>query len=585
MITRESGLPEEKHLALLPFKSIGGGPSGEAYCDGLVESVATRLTRLDLTSGKLFVVPFSEIRSENVTSARKAYEQFGVNLVITGSVDQSAGRMKITTNLVDPVTSRQIDARALNLGTEQLGTELDQLLQGIVEMMGLALTPAASNETVTPAAGTRDVYRLLTEARGYLQRYDTAGNVDRAIETLQRAIDLEQGYYPAYARLAEAYLRKYARLSDPDLLSSAREYADQAVKLSPTYAISHAIRASILRETGDYKKAIEEYQRELTLGSTDADVYLELARTYRTTGEMDDAERTYQQAVKAQPLNWRVHQSLGVFYYLDGRYQEADQALQRAIQITGKNQMLLRNLAGIYLAMGRFRKAADYAQKALEIQPAAKTYANLGTALFYQGLFDEAVKAFREAITEKDSVYSNWGDLGDAYRWSRKDKDKAAKAYQTAVAKAQEVLKVNPQAPDVLALIALYRAKLGQCPAAFETLTSVPKEFASGIGYLFKRATISELCNRRAGALEALSQALDAGYPLGFVNRDPELAKLRQDPRYAELVRPHERTDSGRPSSNGGGQNTIEGEPHRQPAGVAPWFLAAPRLTIAAPQG
>ena len=40
-------LPEQKHIAVLPFENLGGDPSNQAFTDGLVESLTSKLSQLE----------------------------------------------------------------------------------------------------------------------------------------------------------------------------------------------------------------------------------------------------------------------------------------------------------------------------------------------------------------------------------------------------------------------------------------------------------------------------------------------------------------------------------------------------------
>ena len=55
-------LPEQKLVAVLPFRSIGGDAGQQAFCDGLTETVTTALTRL----GSFSVVSTTDARWSRV---------------------------------------------------------------------------------------------------------------------------------------------------------------------------------------------------------------------------------------------------------------------------------------------------------------------------------------------------------------------------------------------------------------------------------------------------------------------------------------------------------------------------------------
>ena len=55
---------------------------------------------------------------------------------------------------------------------------------------------------------TPDAYSAYLEGRGLLSRYDVKGNLDKAITSFRRAVDLDPKFALAWAGLGEAYWRQ-----------------------------------------------------------------------------------------------------------------------------------------------------------------------------------------------------------------------------------------------------------------------------------------------------------------------------------------------------------------------------------------
>jgi hypothetical protein len=69
---------------------------------------------------------------------------------------------------------------------------------------------------------------------------------------------------------------------------------------------------------------------------------------------------------------------------------------------------------------------------------------------------------------------------------------------------------------------------------------------------LFARVEVLEAVGERDRALEALGKALRAGFPAEEVARNPDLAHLRDDPRYGQILAQY----SPRASKPGGNKNS-----------------------------
>src|SRR5262249_60386531 len=89
------------------------------------------------------------------------------------------------------------------------------------------------------------------------------GDVDGAIDALERAIQLDGNYAVAHAALSEAYLRKYSITLDPGWIPRAQASADAAIALDPSLPYAHAVRGLFYRTTGQHERAIGELQAAL----------------------------------------------------------------------------------------------------------------------------------------------------------------------------------------------------------------------------------------------------------------------------------------------------------------------------------
>jgi len=193
---------------------------------------------------------------------------------------------------------------------------------------------------------------------------------------------------------------------------------------------------------------------------------------------------------------------------------------------------VLRDLGAAYHALDRDDDAVAALQHALEIKPAADVYSNLGTILFYQGKYDESVPAFEKTVSLSANDFDSWGNLGDAYRWSSGQKDKAKSAYQQAIQLVQGEIAKNPAQIDLKADLAMYLAKSGDKRAALRALKPVEDAHSKDPAVLYNSAVVYELCGDRDNALNSLLAAVQAGQDLNDIKNEPEFVSLRADPRY-----------------------------------------------------
>ncbi|HYM13616.1 MAG TPA: tetratricopeptide repeat protein, partial [Bryobacterales bacterium] len=526
----------EKQLAVLPFQNVSGDEADRAFCDGLVETLTSKLTQLEQFQGELRVVPASEVRREKVKSAREAREVFGVPLVITGSVSRSGEEVLLTANLVDAKTLLQIRSRTIRTRVEDLSSLQDSAVKEIVDMLQLEIEPQAkralsAGETTVPGA-----YDFYLRGRGYLQDYDRAGNVDNAIALFDRALEKDPNYALAYAGLGEAYWQKHRLTRDPQWIEQAQKSCDSAVRLNDQLAPVHVTLGVLYRGTGKYEKAVEELTTALKLDPGSPDAYRELAAAYEAMGNLEQAEATYRKAIQLRPSYWAGYSDLGAFDFRRGRYAEAETQYRAVIGLTPDNANAYSNLGGIYHLLGRLDEAEKALQRSIAIKPTASAYSNLGTIYYFQGRYAEAVPMMEKAIELGTTNYKIFGNLAEAYQQTPQWAAKAPDAFRRAVELAERQREVNPKDAQVWASLAVYHAKLGNQQKAGEEIEQALRLGPQDVSVVFKSALVYELTGRRDRALEALAAAIGKGYSMQEIRTAADLEQLRQDPRYRKLV-------------------------------------------------
>ena len=112
LLSRRAAAGGEKHIAVLPFDNIGNNPANEALSEGLMDSLTSKLSNLEVgpqgdEQQSLWVVPASEVRRRKVTDPEAALREFGATLVVKGSVLRDESGVHLTVNLIRTKDVRQ----------------------------------------------------------------------------------------------------------------------------------------------------------------------------------------------------------------------------------------------------------------------------------------------------------------------------------------------------------------------------------------------------------------------------------------------------------------------------------------------
>jgi DNA-binding winged helix-turn-helix (wHTH) protein/Tfp pilus assembly protein PilF len=169
--------------------------------------------------------------------------------------------------------------------------------------------PAGSSSEPANEAYLRGIYFLQHE------------EYDNAEASFQKAIFLDQGFAPAYAKLALVQLKRLDRPADPEVAETA---ARRAVALDPDLADAHAALGQILfLRHLEWSGAGQEFQRALELDPRSADALVSYSLYLAALGRHAEAIASVKQARELDPALIGAASNYAWYFYLDHQYEEA----------------------------------------------------------------------------------------------------------------------------------------------------------------------------------------------------------------------------------------------------------------------
>jgi serine/threonine-protein kinase len=528
-------LPDQKHIVVLPFTNIGGDSSRQAFCDGLVEMITSKLAQLRAPRrAAMWVVATSEARK--ITSAEEAHQRFGVTLAVAGTVQYEKNQTRVTLNLLDAKTKLLVGSSIIDSRAETVFELQDRVVAEVAKLVEIEFRPEELRGLSAGRALDSKAYELYLQGRGYLYRYEKPQNINSAIDVFEKALRQDTSYALAYAGLGEAYWRKYEATRDPQWIKSAMSYCKRALELGDALAPVHITMGLIQNGGGRYEEAVEQFERALAIDSLSSDAYRELAKAYQALNDTSRAEETYKKAIGLNPGYWAGYNNLGAFYYSTARYAEAATAFRRVTELTPDNYRAYNNLGGMYFYLGRQDEARMAFERSITIEPKNYVaYSQLGTLYFYQGRYTDAAEAYETALKLRDTDYRIWGFLGSAYQWSGVEVKKVEECFRKAIAGAEQNFRINPRDPKLLCELSEYYAMVRDRRKAMEHLQRALVLAPDNVVIMGRAGSIYEELGDRTAALKWIEKAFRKGYSAVELERDPAMKNLRADPRFVQL--------------------------------------------------
>ena len=378
-------------------------------------------------------------------------------------------------------------------------------------------------------------YFFWLRGNDYLRSAETIPVIDNAIQMFYRGTLVDSTYAPAWAGLGEAYWYRYERTKEKTSKTEAERAVDKATRLGADLPETRLARARGLIAVGRNEDA------RLILVALVKDeprndfAWAALGRVYRNLGRYESGLLALQRAIKLEPNHFRHHLELGTFYQKFGEYDEAAREFRRTTELKKDSPTALVNLGASYLKRNRPQEAIPYLEKALRFEQRAATYSNLGTAYYYVHDYEKAAQSYQAAAALDRADPTFPGNAGDAYRMLGREAE-ADTAYRESVRRARAILAETPDKADVRDLLALSCARMRDAPEALQEANRALVGRADDMDALFTNAVVRAVLHRDDEAVYWLERAVRFGLGRAQILNDPDLARLRGQPRFERVL-------------------------------------------------
>ena len=326
-------LPEHAAIAVLPFNDISPTHDQQYLADGITEELITGLAKFP----ELIVMARNSTFAykDKLTDARQVRKDLNVNYVIEGSVQRADQNMRVTAQLIDASTGRQIWADRYDRQVNNIFAIRDDITRSIAGTLGsiagvVALAEAERVSAKNPNSFT--AYDYLMKGWYAYNKFTREDNA-AARDLFEQARKIDPDYARAYAGLAWTYELDYDfewTNDDEKTLKLALELAETAVRLDPNDIQAQWGLGWAYLYNRQYENAMAHYLRARELNPNDAEVLAEMGNLLIYIGEPKQAIDQVKEAIQLNPnhYNWYV-------YYVGSAYEEAGMP-KEAIEIFRK---------------------------------------------------------------------------------------------------------------------------------------------------------------------------------------------------------------------------------------------------------
>jgi TolB-like protein len=324
----------DKSVAVLPLVNTSGDPANEYFSDGLSEELIAVLAKIpDL---KVIGRSSSFLFKGKSGDSGAIGQKLGVAHLIEGSVRKQGERVRIVAELITAADGRSIWSETYDRELKDVFAVQEEIAKAVAEQMKVRLLGEKTRSDAVPSNQNPAAHNAVLQSDFYFQQ-QTAESIQKAISFAQEAVRLDPSYALAYAKLSQAW-RQYGASFAVDnaekAYEEARVAAEKAAFLAPDLVeVRKAIGWVSMTPALDFRAAEKEFRRALELSPGDAGAKNALSYSLMAQGRLAEAEQTCREAILLDPLVTVLWYNLGRLAVAAGRYQDAEEMFRKGLEI------------------------------------------------------------------------------------------------------------------------------------------------------------------------------------------------------------------------------------------------------------
>lgn len=349
-------LPNGAHIALIPFKNASSDSEDAFFSEGLTRDVNALLAK----SSNLFVIaPEAGWSFQDDHKCSEVRSQLGADFILSGSVQRTAERIRVTTTFKDAASCQSLAAPGPFDEDLTISNVLDiqlEIARKIASLVGSSDAPLfnANMQSTIRAKGPEGLgpYECVLLSYWFFQTFSKEDH-HKAKRCLEEAVQDEPDYSLAWSRLAFIYLEAKKRSFDPptDWAQKAHVAARNALAAdrdNPDAYHALAVRSRMLNE--DITVFREYADRAIELNPNDSWILAALGAFLAYSGDWTTGIGWIDRAKKLNPklhigFNYPSH----LYAIARGDYQDA---INIALAMPRRSPMNLASLVASFALAG-----------------------------------------------------------------------------------------------------------------------------------------------------------------------------------------------------------------------------------------
>jgi serine/threonine-protein kinase len=541
-------------LAVLPFENLSGDEATEPFVLGVHDDLLTQLSQI----GDFKVISRTSVMGYqgSTKSMPEIAKELGATTVLEGGVQRSGDRIRMNVQLIDARTDEHLWAEQYDrtLTAADVFSIQAEIAERIAAALATALTPEQKAEIASAPTENLEALDLYYQGLEYYRTRAGYGfeSSRRAESTLAAAVEADPQFAAAWAALAQARAWQIRNGVETDT-TGAREALDRAVALAPEERETIVAEGVYLYYAkADFAAADDRFREALSRWPDDADLIGLRSLVVRRLGRWEEALELGERARAIDPRNPNILSYLGETLGNLRRYEEAERTWDQVLSLnprdgTARFWKMLLLLEG----RGDIPRAGRFLEASADVLGAAGHARFVALVSFYERDYEGGIAALEGQPVEPDSptdapfLLARLSHLAGREPETRVWADSLQRAADRKIAELESGLDPFVQRAENYAFRGIAHALSGRPTEAVRDgrrameLLPISRDAVDAPRMHVQVATVFLLAGDRDAAFRVLDTlaSIPSELSAASLRLNPVYDSLRDDPRYAELLR------------------------------------------------
>jgi serine/threonine protein kinase/Tfp pilus assembly protein PilF len=395
-------------IAVLPFRDFSSKKDQGYFCNGMTDAIIGRLARIP----ELKVIATTSVMRYRDTAKdiKEIGRELQVENILEGTLQREGDQIRLSAQLISAGNGFHLWADTFDRKLDKVFAIQDEISQAIAAALQIKLSEATRSAMKADPTRNLKAYEHSMRGQNLVTSYLLSrreADFTAAVDSFQRAIEVDPGLVQAYEGLAWAYMNHSEVTGNESEVSLALKYCEAGYRLDPNLAETNAGMGWVRFAAGDIDGAHRHFRRAMAINPNVMPVNHIIGLFLSNLGLAGPSMRFIERSMQLDPAYFYSQYVKARILQMTGDFAGAEKLLLRIIHLVPDDAEALTGYAQLLIKTGRAEAAFSILERAEKATPIEPLVQNV-RALYWAARGDRK-RALQSMPEPKTTVYAMLG--------------------------------------------------------------------------------------------------------------------------------------------------------------------------------